>query len=1605
MKKKRRITILVTAAVIMSLCAPISLRAQEEPVRMGTEETEIPDKIVGAGEESQTVPEESDESNEQQPLQDTASWFEETLQGLLLMEEPLKVLEKADEKERELFLNRITVREHLEFTIVYKYLLLTAIAEDTSFSESMQSSDEMTEAASGKTGHIHFLRELLMKNKDTDPGQEDIEDIQWREEIEQEAFRIFREGMEEKAAANGEESAEYHDFQEYTEYLQTQTHVDIIGFADVLEKMQSENEPEATEAYEAALNRLDEIYSTKPEIAPKVQIICGIQDYDVKKKEPYLTVTISDQERVDVIKLLPQNLEVLLEEESDINEKETDKKETDQEDTDKKDTDKIEKDKKDTGQEEILKDAASEDKDPKETEPSEKTVNVTWECAEDIEHTEYEQYTYTAVPQEGYEWSEELLKGEEDGLQALPYARVIIKPKETANVMAARAAASVSYRAYCQNDGWKSWSAGSATAGTIGENKRLEALQIKMSGDTNLGVKYQVHVQNNGWMSWVNGSGTAGTTGQSLRVEAVRVLLTGASAGSYDIYYRIYCESYGWLDWAKNGQAAGTVNLGKRMEAFQVRITAKGGAAPGTTATPLKTDAAARVGSNYYKTFNEAFDAMPDGGSMYVIKNCSATHITTRKSFSIFPEERNVKVTFNESTLIPAGIISTEEGWRGSPTWNFSGNGGYTITFDANGKGSSGVIAAYGATINLKNGSRFTNSAGNGVWNDMGITNVYDGVYIYNNKAHGIATCNTVNLYGGSIYGNSYDGIRSQKVINMSGGNLYNNGECGVHVGDGACIFTLTGGTIHDNVDGVGNIDGNGTIDIKGGSIYSNTRHGISAKGKSLSISGAAVIRNNKGIGVAVHGGEAAVQNGKIYENQNAGIANKGSMKLSGGEIFSNSNAGSGGGIANSGTLSISGGNVHDNSAVNGGGIANSGTLALTGGSITGNSVSGSGGGICLSGGTLRLTGGTIAKNKAKNGNGIYHNGAVFQMGGNGAVDAGNDVYLQTNKYITVTSALKSSPAAVLTPSGYSNGRKAAEVAYGTKKGSLQYARYSLTPKGGYCLRPGDMQASGANTEAADIVLSTKYTIQYHKNYDGEVANVPKSTPKYWYENAGIAGEVPSEGRIKFLGWSENAAAEKPAYKPGDVLSASINRNITLYAVWGTKIQVSYDGNGSDVQKEKSEEITLQECMKNGGYLIHKNKGYTDYIRKGYKFAGWDVSAGAPVQAVKYPDQKENRVKFEELMDIAEAQAKTPLSGEKTVQQVRLYALWDKFPEITAEGIQEFFEGTEVTRDMLLANIKAQDQEDGDITKDIRILGIKYQKGRLRDGQKQEAYEVRWKDGMPEDKKLDTWFLELDDKDSPVEHQIIYSVKDSAGNETVREWPVKVKYNEFPVIEAEDRYFTLEEAKEGRITEEVLLRGAIESGALTVKDKEEDERYPGRMEQAVKLEDFHPEEFTRFEDSGYIVITFSAKDSMGPGGEGKETFRQCTVHIVKDGEITSPEPLKYVRFINREYYEKNLNAQNENTGKETGKPESETASGELQNGGLYLNSKWYRIPEFRALLSGAWDEEKPAREVWTFKNTDVKNIKSYVEEHGIGNSQERTSLLRFHEEFSHLRVL
>ena len=80
-------------------------------------------------------------------------------------------------------------------------------------------------------------------------------------------------------------------------------------------------------------------------------------------------------------------------------------------------------------------------------------------------------------------------------------------------------------RVYVQKQAWQGWRFGDSILGTTGKKLRAEALQIKVSGDSNLNVQYRVHVQKKGWMNWVNGGEVAGTTKQALRMEALKIKL------------------------------------------------------------------------------------------------------------------------------------------------------------------------------------------------------------------------------------------------------------------------------------------------------------------------------------------------------------------------------------------------------------------------------------------------------------------------------------------------------------------------------------------------------------------------------------------------------------------------------------------------------------------------------------------------------------------------------------------------------------------------------------------------------------------------------------------------------------------------------------------------------------------------------------------------------------------------------------------------------------------------------------------------------------------------------------------------------------------------
>lgn len=136
----------------------------------------------------------------------------------------------------------------------------------------------------------------------------------------------------------------------------------------------------------------------------------------------------------------------------------------------------------------------------------------------------------------------------------------------------------VTYRVHVQKDGWKQgWVKNGKSAGTTGEAKRLEAIEIKVEGDKNLGIEYKTHVQSIGWEKKFSANGgQSGTVGSAKRLEAIQIKLTGSDASKYDVYYRVHAQSYGWLGWAKNGQSAGTAGQAKRLESIQIQILPKG---------------------------------------------------------------------------------------------------------------------------------------------------------------------------------------------------------------------------------------------------------------------------------------------------------------------------------------------------------------------------------------------------------------------------------------------------------------------------------------------------------------------------------------------------------------------------------------------------------------------------------------------------------------------------------------------------------------------------------------------------------------------------------------------------------------------------------------------------------------------------------------------------------------------------------------------------------------------------------------------------------------------------------------------------------------------
>ena len=805
-------------------------------------------------------------------------------------------------------------------------------------------------------------------------------------------------------------------------------------------------------------------------------------------------------------------------------------------------------------------------------------------------------------------------------------------------------------------------------------------------------------------------------------------------------------------------------------------------------------------------------------------------------------------------------------------------------------------------------------------------------------------------MTGGTIQKNNAGTVAGGVLVNgtgacsMSGGTITNNTS--TYSGGGLWVddntpFTLGGGTISNNTaggDGGGIYNDNGNITLTAGTISGN-------KGQW----GGGI--NDCGT-VTMKGGTISGNSTTSKAGAGINVSTNGKLTMSGGKIQNNTSVETGGGICNLGTLEISGGEISGNTTkYSGGGIYNSAQgkgTTITGGTISGNTAETyGGGGIYIEDNSkITMTGGTIKANTVKtNGKAIYQNGTL-NLGGSAEVLG--DIYLGTGKIINVVSDLtKANPEVAMAENDTYKQRVIAEYSADTtsfKNGTHDTKRYSLET----------------------------------------------NTARY--------------AKAKNIKIDDNVDKGK------------------LYQVWLNKtdlpIRVNYIGRYADSGSVKTE-IVEPGTEK---YTVQKNSGYTGYSRKAYTFQGWATipSYKKPV----YSEKTTNVITYDDLRDIYLEQQEAGITGDmfktqsnessRSVAGIALAAMqnalsglifpvqvqaaendqvwdvymldtWDKVPTIKWTE-NTFWEGTDVYKADLLKNIQIRDEEDGtiDVSK-LVINSITYSAGKLENGTKAASYTVNYPKGMQDSDKLDTWFMQLDKNDSPVTHVLHCSVTDSAGNVAKADITVKVKYNEFPTITAQDRYFTLEEAQGGQITKDALLKNAITDGKLSANDTEE-----GNLNNKLDMVDFKASDFTSFTDSGYVTVTFHVQDSMGPGGKGKETYRQIKVYVVKDGVIEEPEKAQNIRFINKKYYDLNKGVNPDTLSEE----EKEARNG---NGGLNVESKWYHDPEYQAVIEAAFGKTQGTD--YEFTKEDIDKIKAYVDANGIGTTRSDAALDNFYSQF------
>ena len=200
-------------------------------------------------------------------------------------------------------------------------------------------------------------------------------------------------------------------------------------------------------------------------------------------------------------------------------------------------------------------------------------------------------------------------------------------------------------------------------------------------------------------------------------------------------------------------------------------------------------------------------------------------------------------------------------------------------------------------------------------------------------------------------------------------------------------------------------------------------------------------------------------------------------------------------------------------------------------------------------------------------------------------------------------------------------------------------------------------------------------------------------------------------------------------------------------------------------------------------------------------------------------------------------------------------------------------------------------------------------------------------------------------------------------------------WDDCPWIQAQDLYYTLEQAQSGFITEEEILSHA------TATDREDGSPIlPGtnpapsdpEVCTSFTIPDYQAEEFTNLQHDFATSENLTVVDHVG-----NKYVKQIMVHVT-DTTPVKVKPEGKTRFISEKYF--NL---------------------DHEHGGLEENSIWMTDADYHSALQKAFDNLKndTPEDEFLIPHETILEMKQYIQDHGIGNSKEPDALTEFYNRF------